>query len=195
MKIIAAHASVAIENIQLQEKLIHLAATDPLTGLLNRRAFLAALGEEIQRLRRRYLERMAIVFLDVDDLKRVNDQLGHSVGDQYLQHMAKAMREHLRQIDRFGRLGGDEFGMVLPQISPYDVVDVLRRIRDTWRRRLPERLRSLANFSAGGWVLSEEDTLNLKGEDILAHADQALLRAKSEGKGAVFLVNGVWASL
>ncbi len=106
LRIVAAHAAIALENARLRERLVRMATTDPLTGVLNRRAFLARLDEELDRMRRGYVHRLGVVVMDVDGLKRVNDRWGHPVGDVYLQELARAMQAHTRRTDGVGRLGG-----------------------------------------------------------------------------------------
>jgi len=91
-----------------------LADTDPLLGILNRRAFVAELHRSLALIDR-YRVPASLVFIDLNDLKVINDQHGHAVGDKALLHVAKTLTDNIRQTDILGRLGGDEFGLLLTQ--------------------------------------------------------------------------------
>jgi diguanylate cyclase (GGDEF)-like protein len=98
-------------------ELAERARLDPLTGLLNHQAFTKELASEIERARR-YSHGLALVFLDVDDFKAVNDTLGHPEGDQVLRRFARVLRDSLRSSDLAGRMGGDEFAACLVESDP-----------------------------------------------------------------------------
>jgi diguanylate cyclase (GGDEF)-like protein len=113
---------------ELQEELRQLATVDELTGLANRRGFFA-LGEHELLVAARTRAAVALLFVDVDGLKRVNDQLGHAVGDQLLKEAADVIRETIRTSDLAGRLGGDEFCVLLmgdPELDPHRAVARMR---------------------------------------------------------------------
>jgi diguanylate cyclase (GGDEF)-like protein len=113
---------------ELQEELRQLATVDELTGLANRRGFFA-LGEHELLVAARTRAAVALLFVDVDGLKRVNDELGHSMGDQLLKETADVIRETVRTSDLAGRLGGDEFCVLLmgdPQLDPQRALDRMR---------------------------------------------------------------------
>jgi len=113
---------------QLQEELRQLATVDELTGLANRRGFFA-LGEHQLLVSARTRAAVALLFVDVDGLKRVNDELGHSMGDQLLKEAADVIRETIRTSDLAGRLGGDEFCVLLvgdPELHPHRALERLR---------------------------------------------------------------------
>jgi diguanylate cyclase (GGDEF)-like protein len=116
------------------------ARTDPLTAVANRRSFLEATAAEVARTRR-YGRPFTVAYLDLDELKTVNDCLGHEAGDAVLRLVASTLRENLRAIDRVARLGGDEFALLLPEMDG-----------DTARAAMP-RLRQavLAAMDARGW--------------------------------------------
>ncbi len=107
-----------------------LASTDTLTGLLNRSAFLAAADRELDRAVR-YTRPLAVMVLDVDRFKRVNDTDGHAAGDQLLAGLAAALQSVLRRSDLAGRVGGDEFAIVLPESDLAAAQDVAERIRSS----------------------------------------------------------------
>jgi diguanylate cyclase (GGDEF)-like protein len=113
---------------QLQEDLRQLATVDELTGLANRRGFFA-LGEHELLVAARTRSAVALLFVDVDGLKRVNDELGHSTGDLLLKEAADVIRETIRASDLAGRLGGDEFCVLLlgdPELDPHRALDRMR---------------------------------------------------------------------
>lgn len=95
-------------------ELEELADTDPLVGVLNRRAFVRELNRALAMVER-YGAPSSLVFVDLNDLKTINDNWGHAAGDAALSHVAKILAAHIRQTDAVGRLGGDEFGIILTQ--------------------------------------------------------------------------------
>jgi diguanylate cyclase (GGDEF)-like protein len=106
-------AGLVLESARTRAKLSQLAQTDDLTGMLNRRGFFEAAERELARAARDGGE-TALLVVDVDDLKRVNDRYGHSFGDEILERVAKTLSTRTRRGDIIGRLGGDEFALVLP---------------------------------------------------------------------------------
>jgi diguanylate cyclase (GGDEF)-like protein len=105
----------------------HRASRDVLTGAMSRSEFFARGSEEVERARRNG-QPLALMFFDIDGLKRINDQQGHAVGDEVLRRFADAAREHLRRPDVFGRLGGDEFAVILPETDADGAEGVARRL-------------------------------------------------------------------
>ena len=100
-------------RIQMLE---HLAETDPLTGLFNRRGLAARLAERLSEARR-HNEHGAVLFVDMDGLKRINDRLGHAAGDEAIRMVAEGLRSAVRAHDAIGRIGGDEFAVVMSRIG------------------------------------------------------------------------------
>lgn len=113
---------------QAIERQHSLARTDTLTGALNRRAFFEMLMEELARTQR-YGRGFALVYLDLDHFKKVNDQLGHAVGDQVLNTVVRVIRESLRRTDTVARLGGDEFALLLPETPPQSAELLISKLR------------------------------------------------------------------
>lgn len=108
-------ADLRRELADVRRKMVELealASTDPLIGVLNRRAFVAELNRALAMVER-YDQPSSLVFVDVDDLKKINDTLGHAAGDAALLHAAAIFGANIRQTDVFGRLGGDEFAIIL----------------------------------------------------------------------------------
>src|SRR5206468_3983540 len=110
------------------DRLARLATTDPLTGLFNPRAFHDRLRQELGRVAR-YREPLSLLVLDLDGLKRVNDQFGHEAGDAALRSVAAAIRRGLREIDLGARIGGDEFAVLAPQTGAEAAVVLAERLR------------------------------------------------------------------
>ncbi len=106
-----------------------LAFRDPLTGLLNRRSFHERLDEECARVRRGTY-RFAVVLIDVDDFKAINDTLGHATGDEVLRAVARVLEHDTREVDLCYRIGGDEFAIILPDTDPEGADTVLLRLRE-----------------------------------------------------------------
>lgn len=123
--------AILVARVRLQLQREHLRATqDALTGLRNRRAFLEVGVAEVER-SRRYAHSMAVIFLDLDDFKQLNDSRGHDTGDAALRATASALLNALRTSDRIARLGGDEFAVILPETTEAAAAQVGQKIADT----------------------------------------------------------------
>jgi diguanylate cyclase (GGDEF)-like protein len=180
---LAAQAGIALENARLHDLVQRQAITDDLTGLVNRRRFLAVLDAEVDRAAQ-LGSGIGVVLIDLDDFKGVNDRFGHHSGDRVLAAFGSLLQEHIRDVDLAARLGGEEFALLLPEVEGRDAVSVAERLR----RSLSERpivsvdgnpLTSTASFGVAQY--RQGDT----GEDLLRLADDALYRAKAEGKNRV----------
>lgn len=164
-----------------RDQLQVLARTDELTGLANRRAILAELDIEVQRAFADG-EPLAVGFVDIDHFKAVNARLGHAGGDRVLVAVARLMRQSLRRSDRIGRLGGEEFLIVLPGAGPAAGTELLQRLCRRIRQHgaSGEGLRVTA--SAGlSWLGGPDDDASR----LLARADQAMFDAKRSGRDRV----------
>jgi diguanylate cyclase (GGDEF)-like protein/putative nucleotidyltransferase with HDIG domain len=122
----AAQAAIALENARLYEAQQQLASRDPLTGLLNHREFHEAVARELETCRR-HGGSVAVVLLDLDDFKRVNDTSGHAAGDRVLLEAAGGLKGACRTSDQAFRIGGDEFALVLPRSSAREAIPVAER--------------------------------------------------------------------
>ena len=128
LTILANQAAVSIFNARLIERLAAMARTDPLTGVANRRAFEQALE---QRLDAESVEPFAVLMLDVDGLKQVNDARGHAAGDAVLKRVATVLSSQLRPADLVTRWGGDEFVLLMPGMDQVGAMSLARRIGGT----------------------------------------------------------------
>ncbi len=162
-----------------EERLRRLADYDPLTHVHNRRRFAQDLEFQVRRCRR-YGEQAALVVLDVDDLKRVNDTYGHRVGDTLLKTVAGVLRTRARQADSVARLGGDEFGMLLIHVGAAQaaaVADELKRLVQDASIALPDGATLNCSVSAGLALL---DDGVISDDEVLAEADRAMYADKRE---------------
>nr|GAJ31656.1 hypothetical protein yaiC [Bradyrhizobium sp. DOA9] len=157
-----------------------LATTDPLTGLYNRRHFLGALDAEWSRFQR-YYRSVSVLMLDIDHFKSVNDRYGHAVGDEAIKAVAAACNEGKRKSDLVGRLGGEEFAVLLPETSLSRAWLVAERIR---KRAMAILLNAhQAQFGVTVSIGIAEATVSMSGIDaLMAAADHALYQAKAEGR-------------
>jgi diguanylate cyclase (GGDEF)-like protein len=176
---------VALMIWRLVSRIQHLTYRDPLTGALNRRAFEQALVEAQARLQRG--QGFALAMIDIDHFKRINDQHGHLAGDAALQHCVRLWQAGLREVDRLGRLGGEEFCALLPLGAPGDVATaaaVAERLR-AGLAAAPLRWQGgeLALTASFGVALPAAG--DAAGEIALARADAELYRAKAEGRNRV----------
>ena len=182
---LASQAAIALENARLHDIVQRQAITDELTGLVNRRRFLAALEAEIVRARR-LGGPLCVVLADLDDFKPINDRFGHHAGDQVLIGFADIIRDHVRDVDVAGRLGGEEFALLLPETDLNGAeagADRLRRSLEAHEISLGEAPAQRVTASFGVAQLGPEQS----GDELLRAADAALYQAKAEGKNRVSL--------
>jgi diguanylate cyclase (GGDEF)-like protein len=161
------------------------AVTDGLTGLYNHSFFLQALRQEVLRSKRHGL-RAALLLLDLDDFKQINDERGHVEGDRVLMRAAAVVREGVREIDVAARYGGEEFAVLLPDTSRLGAFVVAERIR----RRIEERFargRSVVTISGGIAVFPDDAGTPA---DLIVQADAGLYGAKAAGKNRILLPQG-----
>jgi diguanylate cyclase (GGDEF)-like protein len=185
LSVVAQQAAVVLRSAQLYEEMRRLATTDPLTGLHNRRRFVQLLEETLRRARR-YREAFAVVLLDVDHFRAVNDRHGQGAGDRVLETVAGAMRDWVRDTDSVARIGGDEFAALLLQMNAEQAAPVVERLRaaiEGLTLRLGDATIGLA-VSAGiaGYPAHGADA-----EALLSRADAALHEAKRQGRNRVAL--------
>jgi diguanylate cyclase (GGDEF)-like protein len=157
-----------------------LARTDPLTGALNLRAFEDVLEGEIARCRR-YHHPLSLAYFDLDNLKQVNDRLGHAAGDRLLMAIVQALRTHLRRTDIVARLGGDEFAILLPEAGAAAARDVSNKVLEAIRG-LPAEA-GLSTTLSIGLVTCEKEFP--EAEELIRRADQLMYEVKRAGRNAV----------
>ena len=181
---VAFRAGTALENARRYAEARALADLDALTRLHNRRYFHETLAREVSRALR-YERRLALVVLDLDDFKAVNDRIGHLAGDGVLAEAAERMLTAVRTVDVTCRVGGDEFAVILPEAGVEDGQMLAGRIARAVAAR-PIGNAGLLNLSAGVAELRADDQPN----DLFQRADQALYRAKELGKARTVAVDG-----
>jgi diguanylate cyclase (GGDEF)-like protein/PAS domain S-box-containing protein len=173
---------------EYEAQLKHQAFHDPLTSLPNRSLFLNHLDMSMRRKKRSPETLFAVLYLDLDRFKVINDSLGHTVGDLLLTHVAKTLTTCVRDVDTVARFGGDEFAVLLDDVSaPRESIKVAKRILHTITR--PTRLGGCEVFTAAsiGIVFISEDYADA--ESILRDADTAMYRAKEQGRGRFKVFN------
>ncbi len=169
------------ERKRAEEHLRYLATTDELTGLYNRRHFMEILDTEIERAKR-YGQSLALISLDIDHFKTINDTHGHAVGDAALEHLAAQLLACKRQPDSLGRLGGEEFALIAPHTDRAGATELAERIRSELERT-PIELESTSlhpTISLGVTALNVQDNDTI--DALLKRADDALYEAKRTGR-------------
>jgi diguanylate cyclase (GGDEF)-like protein len=176
---LAERAGPAIDNARRFREARQLADLDALTGLHNRRFFHETLGREVSRAHR-YGRRLALVVFDLDDFKAINDRIGHLAGDAVLAEVAERVRSVVRSADIACRVGGDEFGVILPESTLGDAEQLSRRIQQAVGAKPIGDVDRLG-LSAGAADLRPEDDA----ATFFKRADDALYQAKEGGKADV----------
>jgi len=162
-----------------------LARIDPLTGIFNRRHFMDIFNHEINRYAR-YGSQFSLALIDLDRFKSINDKYGHQAGDEALKTFVRVVNESKRRMDVFGRLGGEEFGLLMLETSGADSLTSLTRFL---AKLQSEKVRSKGktftlSFSAG---IAEIQPADKTIDDVIRRADEALYRAKAGGRGSCVL--------
>ncbi|MBN1690515.1 MAG: GGDEF domain-containing protein [Dehalococcoidia bacterium] len=175
---------------QSRMELEKLASQDGLTGILNRRVFVERAELEFQRFKR-YGRAFCCLLIDVDSFKLVNDRYGHLTGDRVLRKLSEAVQECIRRSDFFGRIGGDEFGILLIEMEPEAACSTGERIREECSQASVEAdsgVKVHFSVSTGFAAASDEDT---DFDDIFSRADRALYAAKQNGSGGQVITSPV----
>jgi diguanylate cyclase (GGDEF)-like protein len=156
---------------------------DPLTGEYNRRAFFDLAQREMDRYVRSR-QPLSAIMIDIDNFKQINDTFGHAVGDQILRMLTLRCRASIRETDIFGRYGGDEFVLVLPDTDITIAAQIANRIRDAVIDNVWQSERGEVPISISLGVTQAREQHRVL-EDLLADADLALYQAKSHGRNRV----------
>jgi diguanylate cyclase (GGDEF)-like protein/PAS domain S-box-containing protein len=173
---------------QLNARLEQLAMTDDLTGLFNRRSFFKRGAEEIKR-SQRYQFPLSLLMMDIDEFKTVNDTYGHDAGDRILCLVADTLRLHSREVDMVVRLGGEEFGILLPNTEEADAIILAERLR----LAVEGATGSIQDQQVGvttsiGVAVFGKEIQNI--DHLLKNADTAMYQAKNQGRNRVVVFNG-----
>jgi diguanylate cyclase (GGDEF)-like protein len=173
-------ALAALLAARMMTDLRRLSRYDGLTELLNRRAIDELLQDEARRSNRSNRP-FSVLMIDADYFKAINDRLGHACGDDALRHLARILRDQMRDVDRVGRFGGEEFIVLLPATTATEALSVAERLRNELARRpwswQGETLSLTVSTGVAAWR-GAHDTIDL----VLKRADAALYRAKSLGR-------------
>jgi diguanylate cyclase (GGDEF)-like protein len=183
LTLFAQQATIALKNARLFAEVQRLATTDSLTGLHNRRSFFD-MAQRLYDYARRYSRPLAVIMLDVDHFKQINDSFGHAIGDQVLRSMADICLSTLRTVDVVGRYGGEEFVMLLPETDLADAGMVAERLQQQVIAEpvLTDRGALAITVSLGvSHIAATCHSL----EQLIDRADQALYAAKQQGRNRV----------
>jgi diguanylate cyclase (GGDEF)-like protein/PAS domain S-box-containing protein len=168
----------------LEQELEELATKDALTGLLNRRELSRVLAEELERAHR-YHRSLAILWVDFDHFKKVNDSYGHAAGDLVLSTASRILDSSVRGVDSVGRFGGEEFVVVLPEMGQTEALDTAERLRQAVREKpvvlaTGDRVSVTASIGVAVYPIHGASV-----EELSAEADKAMYRAKMQGRDCV----------
>ena len=173
---------------EFENQLAHQALHDALTGLPNRTLFQERLNSTVLRQERKPDLPFAVMMLDMDRFKSVNDTLGHQIGDAFLVLMADRLKACVRSMDTVARLGGDEFGIILEEFNhPREVVEIAKRIMTEMERTVVVENNEIRSSASVGIVLNTRSGDNA--ESIMRNADIAMYRAKEFGKARFKVFN------
>jgi diguanylate cyclase (GGDEF)-like protein len=174
--------ATAIQNAHYVDRVKQLAYIDGLTGIFNRRFFELRFTEELERARR-FGGGMAVIMIDIDQFKRLNDEFGHLLGDEVLRQVSSILHHQLRKFDVVCRYGGEEFAILLSQTNQehaMQVADKLRRLVETWQ--FPGVPRPVT-ISAGAASFPEHGTTR---DELMKAADAGMYAAKKAGRNQVY---------
>ncbi|MEA5447838.1 diguanylate cyclase [Leptolyngbya sp. CCNP1308] len=172
------------DRIAFEERLYKEATCDPLTNISNRRQFMTLCQQEMA-VHRRNGRTLAVALFDIDHFKTINDTYGHAMGDKALVHLVQVCSSELRESDIFGRIGGDEFAVILRETPIEEAVDVLNRVRRKIKACPIKTNQNTITITVSIGVAPMNDYINF--DNILEMADVALYRAKKNGRNQVFV--------
>jgi diguanylate cyclase (GGDEF)-like protein len=182
---VADMCATAIQNAHHVERVRQLAYIDGLTGIFNRRFFELRIGEEIERAKR-FHSTLAVVMIDIDHFKRLNDEFGHLLGDEVLRQVSSIFSQHLRKIDVVCRYGGEEFVIVLAQADADTAMRVAQKLRNLVAEWQFPGVPRPVYISAGVATFPENGS---ERDHLVKAADNALYTAKQTGRNRVCLAS------
>lgn len=179
----ASQIGVALENVQLLSRIQQLAITDDLTGLYNRRGLFEIGRMEIERTRR-YKLPLAAILMDIDHFKRVNDRFNHSIGDQVLKSFAACIQSNIREFDVIGRIGGEEFVILLPGSNHKSAQETADRLHNIIAEHITQtKMGDIMITVSQGVAVLDENMTDLY--ELIQAADEALYVAKESGRNRI----------
>src|SRR5262249_18665623 len=184
VKTVADQLAVAISHARLFKQVQNQAMTDSLTSLYNHGAFKERLDREI-KLAERNGDRVSLILLDLDHLKRINDTHGHRAGDEGLIHVSEVMRQTVRDVDICARYGGEEFVVILPQCSREDAISVAERLREAISSSPVKRLGQRVDQVTASVGVSTYPAPAKTADELIEMADRAMYLAKAAGRNRV----------
>ncbi len=169
-----------VRIIQREESRILEASVDSLTKLWNRKKIFKFFQEEFERGHREKIP-TGVIMIDIDQFKKTNDTYGHLVGDQVLVEISRRLRHSMREYDKIGRYGGDEFLIIVPGCKFEDIKNIAKRLRREVRRRKisTDKGKLSVNISCG--IASSSSLPRCSGRELLEESDKDLLKAKTKG--------------
>lgn len=171
---------------RMEEELLQLATTDPLTGASNRRHFIEQAETELKR-SRRYGSQMAVIMLDIDHFKNVNDTHGHSIGDEVLKRLVDCCHQELRTTDIFGRFGGEEFAAILVETNKESTLRTCKRlIEQIAKLKIRTAKQQISVTVSLGFTMHSADDISI--DPLLKRADDALYKAKNAGRNQMVCI-------
>lgn len=179
--------AIGIATLQLRTELEHRSIRDPLTELFNRSFMQSSLERELSRAKRNGHSTLAVLMLDIDHFKKFNDQFGHSAGDDVLRQVAGLFRRFTRAEDILCRYGGEEFAIIMPDITAQAAAARAERLREEVSQLAQQprnRKFDLISISVGVALYPQDGTSSA---DLLGSADEALYSAKRAGRDRVVL--------
>ncbi len=179
---------IMLRIYRIEEKMRNLASYDSLTGLLSRHAFFENANRSIS-LANRHRAAFAVLIIDLDHFKSINDRFGHPAGDAVLKLFADVVNSVARRSDIVGRLGGEEFGMLLPSTNTAEAQEFCERLHDAIGKAVLKYQNSMIPYTVSiGLTASSIGSLDSI-ENLLAHADLALYQAKRDGRNQTAVFN------
>ncbi len=172
----------SLANIQMYEDANRRARTDSMTGLVNHRTFYDELDREVHRVRR-YETDLTLIMVDMDNLKKINDNYGHRAGDAVILHVSQQIQNCIRHSDIAARYGGDEFAVILPNTGLPEALTVAERLGATVSEKPVKFEKQDINVSVS--VGMGQFRTNSSLEQFMNEADAALFEAKNSGKNRI----------